>query len=1001
MNRKGRKAGLAGLIIILVLSLAAMTWAHPGPAAAANPSAVFPDIEGDPNATFINYLAERGLIKGFPDGTFGPNQGLTRAQATSLLVKAAGLPADTSLPITFTDVKSDYWAAPSIAAATQAGYISGFPDGTFHPEENLTRAQGISLILRLSQQTGSVALPELTDIDSRHWAAPSVATGLASGMIGLTADNKQFLPDNIMSRSELARALGVLLTCDEKLYTGTLTGQLKITGGTVNVTQTGTQNPVTVTADTAISPGDIIQTDADGTAELEFPDGSGILIKENTALVVKEARGRAYIKVDGTAGTAVDWLVLDLQQGQMFGALTSNYESDSNETEEETAALNNDYSLVASLEDGLSLATAAKTASAPWWQAKQAKKVKVRVDMPWGVASIRGTFWQNIVQANGSSTTSLLTGAGQVTSGGQTVNIAAGQSTQITQFQAPPAPPVPMGPPQMQQWAQAGDWANQRAQEMQNQQEAPLPPAPPPGQLGAPPVQPPVQPPTPLPAPGITDLISSAIHNAAAASNPPSPPRQSSGGDRGSSSDNTPSVIPVSAVTVTPETMNLIAGGEAGTITATVTPADATNQNVAWSSSDTSVATVADGVVTPAAAGTATLTATTVDGGYSAATEVTVVGMARAVATGDFENQEELNAAISTMWSAAYTAGTFDATQVTQDYVDKMAAALSRSQFLDDVAVPAELVMPAGKTFASAQIKHDVNDELSYTEAVKVEANWGGRLIVWMNTNMAYGWSQPDDDEVVYTYVVTWEDETTTEYVITFKDADAPLVAALDASNSKVNITFSKNISEADIDTSDNWVPVVTFTDDTSYKLSILDSYGEYSMCLHSVDYTAGTNTLQINTPGAQSGTEYNLTVYEGPQFTSVKETHTFTFPEDEWSPAFINGYPAVNNNNITAYTAELVVQSDEFGSAYYVVLPVEEANAPQSTQEVKDWVLAPPEGLLSRSGQFGLYGDPGTITIEELESNSDYKIYVAIEDEYGNLVEEIRVINFHTLEPS
>ena len=102
---------------------------------------------------------------------------------------------------------------------------------------------------------------------------------------------------------------------------------------------------------------------------------------------------------------------------------------------------------------------------------------------------------------------------------------------------------------------------------------------------------------------------------------------------------------------------------------------------------------------------------------------------------------------------------------------DKMAAALSKSQLLRDVAVPVELVIPGGKTFESAQIKHDVNNIPSATDAVKIETNFGGKLIAWMNTNMAYGWLQ-DDDEVVYTYVVKWTDGTETEYAITFMDAD-------------------------------------------------------------------------------------------------------------------------------------------------------------------------------------------------------------------------------------
>ena len=60
------------------------------------------------------------------------------------------------------------------------------------------------------------------------------------------------------------------------------------------------------------------------------------------------------------------------------------------------------------------------------------------------------------------------------------------------------------------------------------------------------------------------------------------------------------------------------------TLTATVAPADATNKTVTWSSSDDTIATVADGVVTGVAAGTATITVTTQDGGFTDTAEITV-----------------------------------------------------------------------------------------------------------------------------------------------------------------------------------------------------------------------------------------------------------------------------------------------------------------------------------------------------------------------------------------
>jgi len=85
-----------------------------------------------------------------------------------------------------------------------------------------------------------------------------------------------------------------------------------------------------------------------------------------------------------------------------------------------------------------------------------------------------------------------------------------------------------------------------------------------------------------------------------------------------------PAPVVPSGVSVAPTSLSLIAGGATGTLTATVNPANATNKAVSWQSSNPTVATVNNGVVTPLAAGTATVTVTTVDGGKTATCTVNV-----------------------------------------------------------------------------------------------------------------------------------------------------------------------------------------------------------------------------------------------------------------------------------------------------------------------------------------------------------------------------------------
>ena len=206
--------------------------ASPAHAATTNPISVskevyaFKDITpAFSNYIFINYLKKVGLISGFSDGTFRPQAGLTRAEvatvlvkAATVLVKAAKLQTETA-ETGFKDVSTKHWAAKNIAAAKKAGLINGYPNGTFRPEAMVTRAEGITLVLKLSKQVDSgVSLPTLTDVSGKHWAARSIATGLSAEMVSLSADNKRFLPNIKFDRSSLTRSLAILLTRDPDLY---------------------------------------------------------------------------------------------------------------------------------------------------------------------------------------------------------------------------------------------------------------------------------------------------------------------------------------------------------------------------------------------------------------------------------------------------------------------------------------------------------------------------------------------------------------------------------------------------------------------------------------------------------------------------------------------------------------------------------------------------------------------------------------------------------------
>ena len=202
-------------------------------------------------------------------------------------------------------------------------------------------------------------------------------------MVGLSSDQTQFLPDADFSRGDLSRALAVLLTTDPDLSRKALNGSLEIKKGEVKI------NGQSVSGSVSIQNGDIIATYAGAQAQLSYPDGSGFLIKENTGFTVKETQGREYIKKDGSPGIAVDWLLVDLKKGNVFGALADN--PNVQKAAEKKIAAAGEH-LLAGLSNGLEL-IAANDKGLPWYKTANSQKVKVKVDMPYGVAAVRGSFW--------------------------------------------------------------------------------------------------------------------------------------------------------------------------------------------------------------------------------------------------------------------------------------------------------------------------------------------------------------------------------------------------------------------------------------------------------------------------------------------------------------------------------------------------------------------------------------------------------------------------------
>ncbi|GAW31235.1 hypothetical protein JDF658_10000 [Carboxydocella sp. JDF658] len=100
----------------------------------------------------INRLNGVGLVKGYADGSFKPEQNITRAEYAAIAVRALGLEAAAQYakgPTKFKDVPANHWASGYINVAVDQGIITGYPDGKFRPDANVTAAEAIAMMVRV------------------------------------------------------------------------------------------------------------------------------------------------------------------------------------------------------------------------------------------------------------------------------------------------------------------------------------------------------------------------------------------------------------------------------------------------------------------------------------------------------------------------------------------------------------------------------------------------------------------------------------------------------------------------------------------------------------------------------------------------------------------------------------------------------------------------------------------------------------------------------------
>jgi S-layer homology domain len=184
------------------------------------PAKPFSDVPNDFWAKdAIAALSSRGVINGFSDNTFKPEQPINRAEFAGIVQKAFEKPKTKDVK-KFTDIKEGFWGASAIDEATQTGFMNGYPGGVFKPEQVIPRLEMLSAIatgMNLKPQGDPTqTLARYRDAkDLPNWAVPKVSSAIDAG---ISVPNSTLLePTKPATRADAAAFIYQALIKDGKI----------------------------------------------------------------------------------------------------------------------------------------------------------------------------------------------------------------------------------------------------------------------------------------------------------------------------------------------------------------------------------------------------------------------------------------------------------------------------------------------------------------------------------------------------------------------------------------------------------------------------------------------------------------------------------------------------------------------------------------------------------------------------------------------------------------
>ena len=206
-----KRFGALLLALILTLSLSVTAYA-------AVEDTGFSDVAADAwYADAVTYVRDNGLMSGTSDTTFTPGGTMTRGMLVTTLYRMAGSPSleNEDLGYPFADVPGDAWYADGVYWARLAGVVGGYSEDQFGPDDPVTREQIAAILWRYAGSPAAESGTDFADEGSiSAYATQAVDWARANGIVNGVEDNR-FLPQSSATRAQVATILRNYLTMEE------------------------------------------------------------------------------------------------------------------------------------------------------------------------------------------------------------------------------------------------------------------------------------------------------------------------------------------------------------------------------------------------------------------------------------------------------------------------------------------------------------------------------------------------------------------------------------------------------------------------------------------------------------------------------------------------------------------------------------------------------------------------------------------------------------------